>query len=140
MFTFMINYYHYCIITIVYSDCCSYWCYYSLVFVPPSRGRQGRLARSRGRAENVPRRAGAPRLKHSGKSPMGMRIPPLKLMILLESNPLKSRILVGKLAAITPWARRREVLPQRQLQPVGHGCHGGQRLHPGPLRGLDCRI
>ena len=29
-----------------------------------------------------------------------MRIPPLKIMILLESNPLKSRILVGRLAVI----------------------------------------
>ena len=34
-----------------------------------------------------------------GKSPMDMRCPPLKLEILLESNPLKSRILVRRLAA-----------------------------------------
>ena len=32
------------------------------------------------------------RLKKSRKLPMDMRIPPLKIKILLESNPLKSRI------------------------------------------------
>ena len=37
-------------------------------------------------------------LKLSGKFPMGLGIPPLELPILLESNPLKSRILVRRLA------------------------------------------
>ena len=37
-------------------------------------------------------------LKMSGKFPLDMRIPALKLKILLESNPLKSRILVRRLA------------------------------------------
>ena len=37
-------------------------------------------------------------LEISGKLPMDMRIPPLKLKILLVSNPLKSRILVQRLA------------------------------------------
>ena len=37
-------------------------------------------------------------LKLPGKFPVGMRIPPLKIQILLESNPLKSRILVRRLA------------------------------------------
>ena len=37
-------------------------------------------------------------LKLSGKSPMDMRIPPLQIKILLESNPLKSTICVGGLA------------------------------------------
>ena len=37
-------------------------------------------------------------LKLSGKFPMDMRIPPLRVKIMLESNPLKSRILVGRLA------------------------------------------
>ena len=37
-------------------------------------------------------------LKYSGKFPMDIRIPPLKIKILLESNPLKSRILVRRLA------------------------------------------
>ena len=32
---------------------------------------------------------------------MDMRIPPLKLKIMLESNPLKSRILVQRLAVMT---------------------------------------
>ena len=37
-------------------------------------------------------------LKASGKSPMDMRISPLEIKILLQSNPLKSRILVQRLA------------------------------------------
>ena len=37
-------------------------------------------------------------LKLSGKFPMDMRIPPLDIEMLLESNPLKSRILVRRLA------------------------------------------
>ena len=37
-------------------------------------------------------------LKLFGKSPMGLGIPPLKFKILLESNHLKSRILVRRLA------------------------------------------
>ena len=36
--------------------------------------------------------------KISGEIPMDMRIPPLKIQIMLESNPLKSRILVRRLA------------------------------------------
>ena len=34
----------------------------------------------------------------SGKCPMGPGIPPLDTKILLESNPMKSRILVRRLA------------------------------------------
>ena len=37
------------------------------------------------------------RLEISGKFPMDMRIPPLEIKIRLESNPLKSRILVRRL-------------------------------------------
>ena len=37
-------------------------------------------------------------LKLSGNFPMGLGIPPLKIQILLESNSLKSRILVRRLA------------------------------------------
>ena len=33
----------------------------------------------------------------SGKSPMDVRIPPLRIEILLESNPLTSKVLVGRL-------------------------------------------
>ena len=40
-------------------------------------------------------------LNISGKFPMDMRIPPLTLKILPESNPLKSRILVRRLAMIS---------------------------------------
>ena len=35
-----------------------------------------------------------------GKSPMDMRIPPLSIKIMLESDPLKSRILVRRLAVL----------------------------------------
>ena len=38
------------------------------------------------------------RLKLSGEFPMGLGIPPLNIKIMLGSNPLKSRILVGRLA------------------------------------------
>ena len=37
-------------------------------------------------------------LKHSGEFPMDLTVPPLESKIMLESNPLKSRILVGRLA------------------------------------------
>ena len=37
------------------------------------------------------------RLKLSGKSPMDVRIPPLKTKIMLESNPPKPTMLVGRL-------------------------------------------
>ena len=37
-------------------------------------------------------------LKLSGELPVGLRIPPLELKILLESSPLKSRIFVRRLA------------------------------------------
>ena len=36
-------------------------------------------------------------LKPSGKSPMDMRIPPLRIKIMLESYPLKPTMLVGGL-------------------------------------------
>ena len=37
------------------------------------------------------------RLKLSGKSPMDVRIPPLQIKIMLESDPPKSTMLVGRL-------------------------------------------
>ena len=39
-------------------------------------------------------------LELSGRIPMGLGIPPHKIKVLLESNPLKSRILVRRLAVI----------------------------------------
>ena len=39
-------------------------------------------------------------LKTSGKFPLGLGIPPLKTKILLESDPLKSRIVVRRLAVL----------------------------------------
>ena len=41
-------------------------------------------------------------LKLSGKSPMGLGIPPLRIKIMLESNPLKSTMLVGRLGLLSP--------------------------------------
>ena len=38
------------------------------------------------------------RLKLSGKFPMGLGVPPLRIKIRLNSNPLESRILVRRLA------------------------------------------
>ena len=40
-------------------------------------------------------------LKLSRKFPLDMTIPPLKIKILLESNPLKSRIFVRRLAVLS---------------------------------------
>ena len=42
--------------------------------------------------------AGIHSLKLSGKFPLGLGISPLKIKIPLEANPLKSRILVQRLA------------------------------------------
>ena len=39
-------------------------------------------------------------LRLSGKSPMGLGIPTLKFNIMLESNPLKSAMLVGRLGVL----------------------------------------
>ena len=44
-------------------------------------------------------------LKLSGKSPMDLGIPPLRIKIMLESNPLKSIMLVGRLAVRSFLAR-----------------------------------
>ena len=76
-----------------------------LLFILLYRTAAGELRASRGNqlrpilpAKMVPARI--PWLKLSGKFPldMGVRIPPLGINILLESNPLKSRILVRSLA------------------------------------------
>ena len=40
------------------------------------------------------------RLKLSGKSPMDLRIPPIQIKVMLESNPLESTMLVGRLTVI----------------------------------------
>ena len=42
-------------------------------------------------------------LKLSGKSPMALGIPPLNLKIMLESNPLKSMMLVQRLGVLVCW-------------------------------------
>ena len=52
----------------------------------------------------------------SGKFPLGLGIAPLKLKIMLESNPMKSRISVRRLAA-----------PRRAR-------HGGKRCAAAPRR------
>ena len=40
------------------------------------------------------------RLRLSGKFPMGLRMPPLRIKIVLESNPLKSPMLVWGLCTL----------------------------------------
>ena len=65
-----------------------------------------------------------PRLKLSGEFPADMRIPPLEIKILLESNPLKSRIFVRRLAVHTvpaPLSANRSLAP-----PIAISCI---RLH-----------
>ena len=47
--------------------------------------------------KNLPAKIGC--LKISVRFPMGLGFPPLKIKILLGSNPLKSRILAQRLAA-----------------------------------------
>ena len=42
-------------------------------------------------------------LKLSGRSPMGLGIPPLKINIMLESNPPKPTMLVGGLGVDDTW-------------------------------------
>ena len=72
------------------------------VFGPPRVRRFGRLRRRDAAlfanlpAKIIPAKIAC--LKLSGKSPMGMRIPPIKTKIMLESNTPKSRILVRRLA------------------------------------------
>ena len=46
---------------------------------------------------------------------MGLRIPPLKINIILESHPLKSRILVWRLAVSDTDAEARKVFSMRSL-------------------------
>ena len=55
-------------------------------------------------------------IKLYGSFPMDMRIPPLKSKIMLEANPLKSRILVQRLA-VTRIRSTREI-PDPMLGPV----------------------
>ena len=71
-------------------------------------------------------------LKLSGESPNGMRIPPLRIKVMLESNPLKSIMLVPKLAVLRPTGVRQkyeietcsvlrsceQVQPQRKMAPT----------------------
>ena len=78
-------------------------------------------------------------LKLSGEFPMDIRIPPLKIKILLESNLPKSRILVGRLAvrcavrARVSAARSPDVaaVPLGVLQVGPHGGRIVQQLHHG---------
>ena len=57
---------------------------------------------------------------------MDMRIPPLRIKITLESNPLKSTMLVGRLAAENPTRSRRGSARRQRDQREGHG--GAPRL------------
>ena len=69
------------------------------------RSRQGKLASTAGSPHaqsSLPRfnPAEMHRLNFSGELPVAMRIPPLKIKITIESNILKSRILVRRLAVL----------------------------------------
>ena len=57
------------------------------------------------------------RFKLSGKFPMGLGMPPLKIKIMLESNPLKSIMLVRRLAVNFPslWSAARDLLERRSV-------------------------
>ena len=61
------------------------------------------------------------RVKLPGKFPMGIRIPPLRIKIALESNPLKSIILVRILAVQegTASAAFPKLNPENSAQPLG---------------------
>ena len=50
------------------------------------------------------------RLKLSGKFPMDMRIPPLGIKIVLESDPLKSIMLVGRLGVQRTTIYKQQIL------------------------------
>ena len=54
---------------------------------------------------------------------MDMSIPPLEIEILLESNPLRSRIFVRRLAASAPNRGHRAGVPQggQELEGLGPG-------------------
>ena len=81
--------------------------YIGLRWQPPARNPGVSLLKEPARARVAP---GLPakivpvvrfcRLETSGKFRMDMRIPPLKIEMSLESNPLKSRILARRLAVL----------------------------------------
>ena len=72
------------------------------------------------------------RLKHSGKSPMDLRIPPHKIQILPELNPLKSRILVREIGRMEHiWHAARQV-GAKPLRKVTSGTLATARI-PGTL-------
>ena len=68
---------------------------------------------ARGHAPNLPSKMMPTKIawfKSSGEFPMGLGIPPFMIKILLESNPLKSRILVRRLAVPYSLARGHKTL------------------------------
>ena len=57
---------------------------------------------------------------------MGLGIPPLRIEIKLESNPLKSIMLVRRLAVMPEqWARGMHVARRRRLEDVARDGAGG---------------
>ena len=70
-------------------------------------------------------------LKLSGRFPMGLGIPPLKIKILPESNPLKSRVRVWRLA-VGWWSG----------SGIGMGCAGAWTRcgHSAAPRGADSML
>ena len=85
---------------------------YIYVFLCLPRAPRARASETRGSPGSDNVRMGTPNLptnitpaniarrKLSGKSSLGLEIPPLNIKIMLEPNPLKSTMLVGRLAVI----------------------------------------
>ena len=68
------------------------------------------------------------RLELSGRFPVDMRVPPLEIKIQLESNPLKSRILVRRLAVCDIHAARgAQIARSRECCNVCLACAVSQR-------------
>ena len=78
-------------------------------------------------------------LKFSGKLPMGLGIPPLKFKILPESSPLKSRILVRRLAVSTQQGPRiaSRLGTRRLCKQSGSSSRGSIHTQSGRTSGCD---
>ena len=57
-------------------------------------------------------------LKLSGKFAMDMRIPPLSIKIMFESNPLKSTMLVGRLGVLSTSLHVQRLMVDRCSNPL----------------------
>ena len=84
------------------------------------------------------------RLKLSGKSPVDIRIPPLRIKIMLESNPLQSIVLIRRLAVheVAPWREVNDAAqgPQPRCgHPRASKVASREFASQGGVRGPGCR-